>query len=111
MLATAAAIGNPPQPFRLLVDLAWDTLFVPSSRCDDDICKTHIFRYTSNESSTHEPGGPLPWISYGGVHLGGNITFDTLRIAGLEIPRQPFMEVLQAREVFIGIYYDYDVGL
>src|SRR5947207_366321 len=109
MFATAAAIGNPPQPFRLLVDLAWDTLFAPSVRCNDSACDNAIFRYSSNESSTYESVGSVPDTRYGGLRFSGDLAFDTLHIAGLEIPKQPFMEAVSANPLgFLYIYWAYD---
>lgn len=109
MFATAAAIGSPPQPVRLLVDLAWDTLWVQSSECRDSPCLEHVFTYSSKNSSSYEPGHKRLWVDYLGLVLTGNLTFDTLHVAGIDISKQPFINVLYANpRGFLYFYNTYD---
>ena len=109
--ATAAALGNPPQPFRLNIDMTWDTLFVPSVDCDGTCNEPgQPFSFQSNLSSTFQPGPPGSAMTlYAGVRFEGPIAYDTLRVAGLEIEEQVFINAETARTLgFIDLYFNYD---
>ena len=112
IFATAAALGNPPQPFRLNIDLAWDTLFVPSVDCIGKLCNKFgdTFQFQSSLSSTFQPGSS-PWAhtSYAGANFGGPIAHDSLHIAGLEIKDQAFINAeMASSQGWISFYVNYD---
>ena len=103
-------MGNPPQPFRLLIDLAWDTLFVPSAECtgdcEDSNGNLHFF---SNHSSTYSQFYDQAWTVYGTDRFTGRLASDTFRIAGLEVHDQYFINVDRANPLgFLSFYYGYD---
>ncbi len=108
-----AALGTPPQPFRLLIDLAWDTLFVPSADCSGDCEKPEKnLHFYANESSTYEGVFPDAWTVYGTDRFIGDMATDTFRIAGLELEHQYFINVLQANPLgFLSFYFGYDGAL
>ena len=105
-----AALGNPPQPFRLLIDLAWDTLFVPSAEFNGDCDGSHDhLQFYSNQSSTYSRLDPDAWLLYGTDRFLGELARDTFRIAGLEVEDQFFVNVAHAHPLgFISFYFGYD---
>ena len=105
-----AHLGNPPQPFRLLLDLAWDTLFVPAADCKGD-CedfdpKSHFYL---DDSSTYVKLDPYAELVYGTDRFFGEFATDTFRIAGLEVSDQYFVNVHRANPLgFLSFYFGYD---
>ncbi|KAH8892586.1 acid protease [Thozetella sp. PMI_491] len=112
-LLVPAALGNPTQPFRLLFDLAWDTLFVPSIDLDESRTgNTDLLRYDAKMSSTYVPSPERSYVGYAGVVFSGNITLDTFRIAGVEVEQQPFINALSATPIgWIHLWFGYDGAL
>ncbi|KAI1378155.1 acid protease [Hypoxylon crocopeplum] len=114
-LTVPAALGNPPQPFRLLVDLTWDALFVPSADLDTRYTSPgDMFQYFSNESSTFipEPTGNRQSVEYGLVDFDGDLVFDTFRIAGVETTHQPFINADSAHPAgWMDLWSGYDGAL
>ncbi|KAK8127258.1 hypothetical protein PG984_008366 [Apiospora sp. TS-2023a] len=113
-LATVAALGNPPQPFRLYVDLLWDTLFVPNASLSTQYCSPgfEMFRYRANESSTAKPTD-LGWyhMEQNLVVFSGPAALDTFRIGGgdLRVERQPFVAVEHAQPAsLLHLWMNYD---
>lgn len=110
-----AALGNPPQPFRLLIDLAWDTLFVPAADCTGDCDEAgpdFKLRFYSNESSSYSSLEPYIAVAYGTDRFSGELGSDTFRIAGLEVPNQQFINAHSIEPLgFISFYYAYDGAL
>ena len=111
-LIVPAALGNPPQPFRLLVDLAWDTLFVPSAdinRGGLDDRYENFLHFFANQSHTYDPGNETAETSYWTNTYEGNLSHDEFRIAGLSIPAQPFINADESRVLgFIDFWFGYD---
>jgi hypothetical protein len=104
-----AAIGTPPQPFRLLLDLAWDTLFVPSADCDYDCKDNGNLFFWSNQSSTYTPHCRETDIVYGTDRVTGDLANDTFQIAGLTISDQTFLNAARFVPMgFISFYFGYD---
>lgn len=97
---TGITLGTPGQPFRAMIDISWSDLFVPSSRCkpyDGPVCSGH-FAYHASWSRTYAPNNRQLIVAYPGTLVGlGEITNDTLVIAGLEIKDQQFMEGVRLR--------------
>ncbi|KAI6081710.1 aspartic peptidase domain-containing protein [Hypoxylon rubiginosum] len=112
-LTVPAALGNPPQPFRLLLDLSFDTLFVPSATLDLSHASPgyNIFRYYSNESSTFVPGPPgqRHTVNHGLVHFGGEVAFDDFIIANVHTKHQPFINIDEAYQTaLLALWWDHD---
>lgn len=105
-----AALGNPPQPFRLLVDLAWDTLFVPSADCTGDCAVNDAdLKFYANRSSTYSPLEPDAHLIYASDAVTGELATDAFRIAGLKIENQSFINADEIRPLgYLSIYYRFD---
>lgn len=83
-------LGTPPQSFLVLFETAWSGFWVPSSKCVTlEACNSHN-KYDSEKSSTNSDNGTLFYIQYGSGSVSGFISYDTLRIGGLEIKNQGF---------------------
>lgn len=108
-----AALGNPPQPFRLLLDLAWDTLFVPAAGCRGDCDHNDAdLRFYANRSSTYASLTPHTELVYATDNVAGELASDTFRIAGLEIENQQFINADSMNpRGFFSIYYGFDGAL
>ncbi|KAK8108864.1 candidapepsin-3 precursor [Apiospora sp. TS-2023a] len=93
-IVALAAVGTPPQPVRLLIDLLEGPFFLPSaelatyhSEIGDD---SRI--YFGNGSTTYASWDPKQFRDqYGVFWVQGPLATDTLRIAGLDLPHQPFL--------------------
>ena len=105
-----AAIGNPPQPVRLLVDLTWDTLWVTSVDCDD--CNDYDpdrLPFQANLSSTYCQKDHDAEMVYALDRIFGELATDTFQIAGLEVSQQPFVNADEINALgFIDFYFGYD---
>ncbi|KAL1964978.1 hypothetical protein VTN77DRAFT_6178 [Rasamsonia byssochlamydoides] len=51
---TDISIGNPPQVFRSLVDIAWSDLFVPSTECQDESMQVYAAGLEIKDQQFHE---------------------------------------------------------
>ena len=102
---------NPPRPFRLLIDLAGDTLFVASADCKDS-CEydgPNALLFFSNQSPTYSELLRDAWLVYSTVRFTGHLARDTFCLAGLEIQDQSFINVDRADPLgFLSFYYAYD---
>lgn len=105
-----AALGTPPQPFRLLLDLAWDTLFVPAANCTGDCDGNDAdLRFYANRSSTYTSIASDAMLIYATDRVEGGLATDTFRIAGLEIENQKFINADRIKPLgFLSIYYGFD---
>ncbi|KAK3685771.1 aspartic peptidase domain-containing protein [Podospora appendiculata] len=112
-LLVPAALGNPPQPFRLMVDLAGDTLFVPSLLLDtSETGNDDILRFSSNESSTFVSIQPDAYTDFAGVIFSGELAVDTFMIAGVEVAQQPFINADSADPIaWIHLWFGYEGAL
>lgn len=111
-LVTTAALGTPPQPFRLVFDLVWDTLFVPNASIDQQTWDLHL--YYANESTTAAPSDlGRRSVDRDLVDFSGPVVKDTFRISGGEVARQPFVAAERAysQGVNLWIFYDSVLGL
>ncbi|KAK8057465.1 aspartic endopeptidase Pep2 [Apiospora saccharicola] len=99
-IVALAAVGTPPQPFRLLVDLLEGPFFLPGAGIEDEEGGTRddLNLYFANESTTYASGGHERLRrEHGGVYFWGELTTDTFRIAGLDLSRQPFLHADRRR--------------
>jgi cathepsin D len=105
---TPIAVGNPPQEFKALVDLAWSDPFVPSVKCNEpESCDIHPL-YNSSASSTYIADGRHVHMQGGGFWLRGNASIDSYHLAGVEIANQTFLEadIVHRSYFFSDWWYD-----
>jgi saccharopepsin len=110
-LVVPAALGTPPQPFRLLVELTSGPLFVPSASIENDAGNDEIMYYFANHSATSAPAKPPAWLTYAysGVIFEGPVMLDYFHVAGLKVAHQPFLNAEEARsQGFIDFWMGYD---
>lgn len=111
-LVVPAALGTPPQPFRLLVDLAWDTLFVPSADMEIGYMNgsyDNFLHFFANQSHTYVPGNKTATIAYWTEAYEGNLSHDVFHIAGLSVPDQPFINAEEYRDLgMVSFWNGYD---
>lgn len=90
------SIGTPPQYFLVLFDTGSADFWIPSSKCQitDYACHDH-HRYNSSKSSTYIPNGKPAGMLYGRGDMLGYFSTDTVRIGGLSIRNQTFVEAVQ----------------
>ncbi|KAF2261379.1 acid protease [Lojkania enalia] len=111
MYAVHVFMGTPPQIFKMALDLQWNTLFIPSTDCEDYVCEHHM-HFDASASSTYVPSRESLELAYEGVIFDGWIAQDTLNIGGLAVANQSFLEVKHARSIgFLNWYNDYDGAL
>ncbi|KAK7960762.1 hypothetical protein PG988_011976 [Apiospora saccharicola] len=113
-IVALAAVGTPPQPFRLLVDLLEGPFFLPGAGIEDEEGGTRddLNLYFANESTTYASGGHERLRrEHGGVYFWGELTTDTFRIAGLDLSRQPFLHADRYGSDWIDFYMEYDAVL
>lgn len=102
-------IGTPPQEFSVLLKLPAQGLWVPSFLCPTekyDICKNHR-RFRGVDSVTYVTQGK----TYSQDGMSGNISKDTVSIAGQDVMQQPFAEVMAYSYNDSNIPYDGILGL
>ncbi|XP_029170190.1 uncharacterized protein LOC114939916 [Nylanderia fulva] len=96
------SIGTPHQEFRILFDTAFANFWVPSRKClniNSYFCKTHL-KYNSTKSSTYIKNGTEIDIDTGkGIIIEGFVSTDVVRIAGLNVKRQSFIEVTRVSDL------------
>eukprot|EP00744_Colponema_vietnamica_P017869 GILI01025156.1.p1 GENE.GILI01025156.1~~GILI01025156.1.p1 ORF type:complete len:414 (-),score=27.07 GILI01025156.1:251-1492(-) len=105
------SIGNPPQLFRVIFDTGSSAFWVYSSQCKTTACKLHR-SFNSHASSTHASLHHMTSIQYGTGGITGISGEDVVRVSGIEIRRQPFLEVIdEDSPVFEHGPFDGVVGL
>jgi hypothetical protein len=92
LYTTDVAVGNPPLMMTACVDTSWSTFFVPSANCSYDpyeleACKIHPM-YNSSLSSTYQSHLDPASLLYVGLHMEGNVSQDSIHVAGIEIKEQ-----------------------
>ncbi|KAK8135047.1 hypothetical protein PG984_007059 [Apiospora sp. TS-2023a] len=116
-LITTAALGTPPQPFRLVVNLVWDTLFVPNASINLEGWERDYYNlYYPNESSTTAPSDlGRRSVEHGWVEFSGPVLEDTFRLSGggVQVARQPFIaaERWYYEAIHLWMLYDGVLGL
>jgi hypothetical protein len=93
MYTTPISIGSPPLTLTATVDTSWSTLFVPSANCTSKqtFCVTHP-QYDSSLSSTYRADLRPAAVHYGGLQVHGNVSQDSIHVAGIELTDQLFAE-------------------
>ncbi|KAG0287688.1 Vacuolar protease A [Linnemannia gamsii] len=101
-------LGNPPQSFRLGLDLSSGNSYVVSSECIQIACMGSRMYNASASRTNHRDGRTftLPDSPQ------GIISMDTLYIGGIEVPHQEFGEALSFRFFGPGLFgFDGSLGL
>ncbi|KAH7378208.1 aspartic peptidase domain-containing protein [Pyrenochaeta sp. MPI-SDFR-AT-0127] len=96
LYTTKVGVGNPPMIMTATVDNSWSTFFVPSANCSFDphefkYCNNHPM-YNSSLSSTYQSHLDPASVLYVGLHTEGNVSQDSIHVAGMEIKEQLFEE-------------------
>ncbi|XP_011210081.2 lysosomal aspartic protease [Bactrocera dorsalis] len=107
------SIGTPPQYFLVLFDTGSSDFWIPSSNCltKDYACHDH-HRYNSSKSSTYIPNGKQAGMLYGSGDMSGYFSTDTVRIGGLIITNQTFVEATkEPGNTFNHKHFDGIVGM
>ncbi|KAF2180780.1 acid protease [Zopfia rhizophila CBS 207.26] len=96
---TPISVGNPPLKLTATVDSSWSTLFVPSVNCTYNpnelkYCLIHPLYNSSLSSTYHADLTPSSVLYTGpaGLHTWGNVSQDSIHVAGMEIKGQIFEE-------------------
>ncbi|WFD32844.1 saccharopepsin [Malassezia sp. CBS 17886] len=84
-------LGNPPQPFNVILDTGSANLWVPSESCMSIACFLHR-KYDHDASSTYQKNGSKLEIQYGSGSMEGYVSQDELRIGDLKVRTQDFAE-------------------
>ncbi|KAI6238486.1 Protein CBR-ASP-1 [Aphelenchoides fujianensis] len=93
-------LGTPPQPFQVLLDTGSSNLWVVDVSCQTDQGngqdnpflggRWQKQKYDSSKSSTYKKNGTFFDIEYGTGEVCGELSSDTLVVAGLTVPDQVF---------------------
>ena len=104
------SIGTPLQSFRMLLDITWDTLFIESSDCASNLCKSYNHTgFNSSASTSYSKSDDALILDYGEVIFDGYLARDTLSFADLQVDRQPFLDAKDIwPKTFFHWYFDYD---
>ncbi|KAG2214057.1 hypothetical protein INT46_004972 [Mucor plumbeus] len=87
------SIGSPPQKFNVIFDTGSSDLWVVSSKCASDICKSHqkfdlqasnTYEYLENEEAEQD-GGSFIQVEYGTGSIQGHVGKDLVALANNQI--------------------------
>ncbi|KAI6242155.1 CRE-ASP-1 protein [Aphelenchoides fujianensis] len=103
-------LGTPGQPFQVQLDTGSSNLWVVDSSCTTDPCngednpflgpRWNKQKYDSSKSSTYKKNGTFFDIEYGTGEVSGELSSDTLVVAGLTIQGQTFGRGTDVEEPF-----------
>ncbi|QSZ37173.1 hypothetical protein DSL72_009267 [Monilinia vaccinii-corymbosi] len=79
-------VGSPPQSSRALLSISDNDMFIPSIDCTNT-CYSHEL-YNFSLSNTQKMTGTLFAMDYARCSAFGNLTSDTIHLAGLTVPQQ-----------------------
>ncbi|XP_025269060.1 lysosomal aspartic protease-like [Camponotus floridanus] len=104
-------IGTPPQQFKVVFDTGTPYLWIPSKKCNIDICLYHN-QYNSTKSSTYIATDVSSHIKYINSNVEGFLSIDTVNVAGLDVQNQIFTEATNmSKYPFNTAPYDGILGL
>ncbi|KAM3083715.1 hypothetical protein ACMFMG_002175 [Clarireedia jacksonii] len=86
---TDIRIGSNKQKIRSLLSISDSEMFIPSTSCTTT-CTTSHHLYNASQSSTHISSKSVFERDYDFCSAFGNLTTDTITLAGLSIPKQQF---------------------
>src|SRR4051794_33814641 len=82
-------VGSSKQKIRTLLSISVNDMFIPSTSCTKTCTPSHHL-YNANLSSTHVSSSIVFERDYARCSASGNLTTDTITLAGLSIPKQQF---------------------
>jgi len=114
-------IGTPPKPFKVVLDTGSFILWVPDAVCQSSACRVHN-KFRVKDSSTGKVLGekkvdgkvevPAGIIQYGTGAMEGVMVSDTVKFAGISVPKAGMMVATQlARMPFLVSPFDGILGL
>lgn len=83
-------VGTPQQRFKVIFDTGSSDLWVPNVQMHPVLLKR---RYNHGLSLTYRPNGAPFSVAYGSGPVSGFYSYDTVEIAGFELPAYQFAEV------------------
>ncbi|NXG10675.1 PEPA protein, partial [Sakesphorus luctuosus] len=83
------SIGTPAQEFTVVFDTGSSNLWVPSVFCTSPACRNHN-RFNPENSSTFLSTNDTLFIAYGTGSMSGVLGYDTVNVAGINVPNQVF---------------------
>jgi saccharopepsin len=85
-------VGSSKQKMRTLLSISDTDMFIPSTSCTKTCTPSHRL-YNSSLSSTHVSSSTIFERDYTHCSASGNLTTDTITLAGLSLPKQQFGSV------------------
>lgn len=105
-------IGTPPQKFTVIFDTGSSNLWVPSSKCYFSVACHFHSKYKSRQSSTYQKNGKSAAIHYGTGAVSGFFSQDHVKIGGLVVKGQDFIEATREPSLtFLVAKFDGILGL
>ncbi|OMP09425.1 Peptidase A1 [Corchorus olitorius] len=105
-------IGSPPQNFTVIFDTGSSNLWVPSSKCFFSIACYFHSKYKSSRSTTYTKNGKSCEINYGSGSISGFFSQDNVKVGGLVVKDQAFIEATREGSlIFILAKFDGVLGL
>ena len=113
---TSITIGNPPQHFRLALDINTGDFIIPSATCGGYECdeRQEKHPYNSSMSSTYDANGTSATSTWAGYEYDGFLSQDTIHFGNLDLGNLTFEEWTTAScidPVCINRGYDGVLGL
>ncbi|EYU33885.1 hypothetical protein ABFS82_08G151200 [Erythranthe guttata] len=105
-------VGTPPQKFTVIFDTGSSNLWVPSTKCYFSVSCFFHTKYKSSQSSTYKKNGKSAAIQYGTGAISGFVSEDSVKIGGLVVKDQEFIEATSEPGVtFLVAKFDGILGL
>lgn len=94
-------VGSPPQYLDVIFDTGSANFWVNSKLCKDLACETHT-AYDNSLSDSYKKLGYTINVEFGTGEIKGEINYESVTIAGIQIPGQSFGEITdEIGEVFV----------